>query len=78
MKAIAPNNEELQILEALRAHRRKHRKGFPTKISSRIENDFSGLTIGQKISDAVAKTVGSWKFALIQSTIIFFGLLITR
>ena len=29
------------------------------------------LTIGQKISDVVAKTVGSWKFVIIQSTIIF-------
>lgn len=37
MKAITPTNEELQILEVLRAHRRKHRKGFPTKISSHIE-----------------------------------------
>jgi uncharacterized membrane protein len=71
MKAITPTNEELQILEALRAHRRKHRKGFPAKISSHIEDNFSGLTIGQKISDVVATTVGSWKFIIIQSTIIF-------
>lgn len=71
MKAIITTNEELQILEALRAHRRKHRKGFPTKISSHIEDNFSGLTIGQKISDVVATTVGSWKFVIIQSTIIF-------
>jgi uncharacterized membrane protein len=71
MKAITPTNEELQILEALRVHRRKHRKGFPTKISSDIEDNFSGLTIGQKISDVVATTVGSWKFIIIQSTIIF-------
>ena len=71
MKAITTTNEELQILEALRAHRRKHRKGFPIKISSNIEDNFSGLTIGQKISDVVATTVGSWKFVIIQSTIIF-------
>jgi uncharacterized membrane protein len=71
MKAITPTNEELQILEALRAHRRKHRKGFPIKISSHIEDNFFGLTIGQKISDVVARTVGSWKFIIIQSTIIF-------
>lgn len=71
MKAITPTNEELQILEALRAHRRKHRKGFPTTISSHIKDNFSGLTIGQKISDVVATTVGSWKFVIIQSTIIF-------
>lgn len=71
MKVIATANEELQILEALRVHRRRHRKGFPTKISSHFEEDFSRLTIGQKISDLVAKTVGSWKFVIIQSTIIF-------
>jgi uncharacterized membrane protein len=71
MKAITPTNEELQILEALRDHRRKHRKGLPTKISSHIEDKFSRLTIGQKISDVVATTVGSWKFVIIQSTIIF-------
>jgi uncharacterized membrane protein len=71
MKAITPTNEELQILEDLRVHRRKHRKGFPTKISSHAEDDFSVLTIGQKISDVVAKIVGSWKFVIIQSTIIF-------
>jgi len=71
MKAITPTNEELQILEALRAHRRKHRKGFPTTISSHSTDNFSGLTIGQKISDVVATTVGSWKFVIIQSTIIF-------
>jgi len=71
MKAITPTNEELQILEVLRAHRWKHRKGFPTKISSHIEDNFSRLTIGQKISDVVATTVGSWKFVIIQSTIIF-------
>ena len=40
-EAITPTNEELQILEALRAHRRKHRKGFPTKILSYIEDDLS-------------------------------------
>ena len=71
MKAITPTNEELQILEDLRVNRRKHRKGFPTKSSSHAEGDFSVLTIGQKISDVVAKIVGSWKFVIIQSTIIF-------
>ena len=71
MKAITPTNEELQILEDLRVNRRKHRKGFSTKNSSHAEGDFSVLTIGQKISDVVAKIVGSWKFVIIQSTIIF-------
>jgi uncharacterized membrane protein len=66
-----PTTEELQILESLREHRRKHRKGFPRNISSHIEAYTPGLTTGQKISDVVAKTVGSWKFILVQSACIF-------
>ena len=71
MTAITPTSEELQILESLRSHRRKHRKGFPSNISSHVEGYAPGLTTGQKISDTVAKTVGSWKFILIQSGCIF-------
>ena len=71
MTTITPTNEELQILESLREHRRKHRKGFPRNISSHIEAYAPGLTTGQKISDVVAKTVGSWKFILVQSACIF-------
>ena len=71
MTTITPTIEELQILEALRTHRRKHRKGFPNKIANHVEDYFPGLTTGQKISDVVAKTVGSWKFILIQSACIF-------
>ncbi|MGV0962339.1 MAG: DUF1003 domain-containing protein [Polynucleobacter sp.] len=71
MTSITPTTEELQILEALRIHRRKHRKGFPSKISSHVEGYIPGLTAGQKISDVVARTVGSWKFIIIQSACIF-------
>jgi len=71
MTAITPTIEELQILEYLRNHRRNHRKGFPRNISNHVEGYAPGLTTGQKISDVVAKTVGSWKFILIQSACIF-------
>lgn len=71
MTTITPTIEELKILESLRDHRRKHRKGFPSNISNHVEGYSPGLTTGQKISDAVAKTVGSWKFILIQSACIF-------
>jgi uncharacterized membrane protein len=71
MTTITPTVEELQILEALRAHRRKHRKGFPSKIANHVDGYLPGLTPGQKISDVVARTVGSWKFILIQSVCIF-------
>ena len=71
MTTITPTIEELQILESLREHRRKHRKDFPSNIPNHVEAYAAGLTTGQKISDAVAKTVGSWKFILIQSACIF-------
>ena len=71
MTTITPTIEELKILETLRDHRRKHRKGFPSNISSHVEGYARGLTTGQKISDTEAKTVGSWKFILIQSACIF-------
>jgi uncharacterized membrane protein len=67
MTAMIPTTEELQVLEALRAHRRSHRQGFPSKISNHVQDARLGLTVGQKISDVVAKTVGSWKFIIIQS-----------
>jgi uncharacterized membrane protein len=59
--------QELKILEALRIHRRKHRANLPISISGHVEQTKSNLTTGQKISDTVAKTVGSWKFIIIQS-----------
>jgi uncharacterized membrane protein len=71
MTITTPSTEELQVLEALRAHRKAHRQGFPHQISKHVESHPSGLTTGQKISDIVAKTVGSWKFIIIQSACIF-------
>lgn len=71
MTTTTPSTEELRILETLRAHRRMHRQGFPNQISRHVESYLLGLTTGQKISDIVAKTVGSWKFIIIQSACIF-------
>jgi len=70
MTINAPTTQELQTLEALRIHRRAHREGLPTPISDHVEQVKSGLTTGQKISDGVAKIVGSWKFIIIQSIFI--------
>lgn len=70
MPAIAPTNHELRILETLRAHRRTHRETLPAQILTHVEQPKAGLTAGQKISDAVAKIVGSWKFIIIQSVLI--------
>lgn len=67
MTTITPTQQELLTLEALRAHRRAHREVLITQISPPIESIKSVLTIGQITSDAIAKTVGSWKFIIIQS-----------
>lgn len=70
MAIVAPTNHELQVLEILRAHRRRHREGLPEKITAHVKQPIGPLTIGQKVSDAVAKTVGSWKFIISQSILI--------
>ena len=55
--------DEKALLKKLRAARRKQRlKG--------LQGD-DQLTPGQKIADAVAATMGSWRFIIIQSTILF-------
>lgn len=38
MTIAMPTNQELQVLEALRAHRRKHRAGLPLQSSAHIEH----------------------------------------
>ena len=57
------HDAELKILAELRLERRKLREKWTTKSA----ND---LTVGQKIADAVAATMGSWRFIIIQSTIL--------
>jgi uncharacterized membrane protein len=70
MTTITPTNQELQTLEALRALRRVHREVLSTQISAHVEPIKPQLTTGQKTSDVIAKTVGSWKFIIIQSVCI--------
>ena len=52
------------MLEELRALRRKKRTRLKTAESKNT------LTLGQKIADTVAATMGSWTFILIQSAIL--------
>ena len=54
---------EKTLLSELRTSRRKHRNA-PT-----VVEDLS-ITPGQRIADAVAATMGSWRFIIIQSTIL--------
>jgi uncharacterized membrane protein len=55
--------QEGQLLKELRAARRKRRASHAASIEPR-------LTPGQKIADTVASTMGSWRFIIIQSTIL--------
>jgi len=53
---------ELAILEELRTLRRKLRQKGPT-----AEDD---LTFGQRIADSVAGGMGSWRFIIVQTTLL--------
>ena len=54
---------EQTLLAELRAWRRHHRSAPAVKAGL-------GLTPGQRIADIVASTMGSWRFIIIQSTIL--------
>jgi uncharacterized membrane protein len=56
-------DEEQDLLVELRVSRRKHRAQKQSEVGS-------GLTTGQRVADAVAATMGSWRFIIIQSTIL--------
>jgi uncharacterized membrane protein len=59
---------EQKLLDELRTLRRKKRD---------LENqDEDSPSIGQKIADWVASTMGSWSFIIIQSTILFFWIIL--
>ena len=56
------DSTEKTLLSELRAYRRKHRSAAAAKCAP--------LTPGQRIADTVAATMGSWRFIIIQSTIL--------
>ena len=65
------SNEELQQLDQLRRHRRVHRKHLPAKTATGAEHfEPPPVTLGQRLADGVAATIGSWRFIAIQSTAI--------
>ena len=55
---------EAQLLMALRLKRQANRE------KTADEKDPYGLTVGQKIADTVAATMGSWRFIIIQSILL--------
>jgi uncharacterized membrane protein len=56
-------DDEKELLEKLRAARRKRR-------AEGLHAAEAELTAGQRIADAVAATMGSWRFIIIQTTIL--------
>ncbi len=68
---------EQQLLKQLRAHRRAHRQKLPlpalTAPAAPGVPDHLALpapTLGQRLADTVARTIGSWRFIIFQSTAI--------
>jgi uncharacterized membrane protein len=57
--------DEATLLRQLREVRRKQR-------AQEVPESESQLTAGQRIADSVAATMGSWRFIIIQSTILLF------
>lgn len=55
-----PESEELERLVELRRHRRAHRKG----------KGANNLPLGARVSDGVARVVGSWRFIIVQSVLL--------
>lgn len=63
--------DELTQLDLLRAHRRVHRKHVLAKPPVASEHFVApALTLGQRLADSVASTIGSWRFITIQSSAI--------
>jgi uncharacterized membrane protein len=60
---------EQRLLTELRTLRRGHRGGMS-------KGGGATLTVGQSIADAVAATMGSWKFIIIQSIILLFWIVL--
>ena len=65
------NKRESQKLLELRKIRRQHRAQ-----RSEFEAEARPLTLGKKFADTVAATIGSWRFIIIQSTLLFFWILL--
>jgi len=61
---------ERKLLEELRDLRRGLRAKGPAA------RDAGHLTVGQKIADKVAATMGSWRFIIIQTTILLFWIIL--
>lgn len=62
---------DLHQLALLREHRRTHRRKHPPRVIAAAEHfDLPPPTRGQRLADLVARTIGSWRFILLQSSAI--------
>jgi uncharacterized membrane protein len=64
------HDEEERLLGELRALRRRLRA------SAGPERPGKPLTIGQRVADRVAATMGSWKFIIVQTTLLLFWIVL--
>ena len=64
--AHLPERDELERLVELRRHRRAHRKA----------GRGHALTLGERVSDGVARVVGSWRFIIIQSVLLIIWMML--
>jgi uncharacterized membrane protein len=62
---------ETALLERLRKIRREARQASPSAPTASPR-----LTTGQRIADTVASTMGSWRFIIIQTTILLFWIVL--
>jgi uncharacterized membrane protein len=61
--------DEAALLQELRRMRRKQRRHGGSR-------SVAPLTAGQRIADGVAATMGSWRFIIIQTTVLFFWIVL--
>ncbi len=64
------HDAEKRLLHELRGLRRGLRA------QAKAKEDGDKLTLGQKVADSVAATMGSWRFIIIQSMILFFWIVL--
>jgi uncharacterized membrane protein len=57
------HTEEMSLLHNLREARRRRRQEHAAHLKG-------GLSLGERVSDVVASTVGSWRFIIVQSVLL--------
>ena len=68
MQPYSPAIEELRLLQALRLHQKRIRHNYPQdNFTNLLELSRKPTTLGQKLSDALTKYLGSWLFIATQS-----------